>query len=181
MEISRDAYRAIEDIVGTDNVTDDPALLDSYAFEVMAETVRPNQSHFMPRPWAVVLPGSTEEVAGCHQGLQQVQDQGQADLDRLVPLGRAADRQRADRPVRPAAHGQAFSKSTRRTCSPSLNRMSSGAQLQAEVMKRGLNLNIIGAGCSTSIVASACAYSGSGPVELLHGQQFRESSWARSG
>ena len=62
MEISRDAYRAIEDIVGPDNVTDDPALLDSYAFEVMAETIRPNQSHFMPRPWATVMPGSTEEV-----------------------------------------------------------------------------------------------------------------------
>ena len=37
MEISRDAYRAIEDIVGPENVTDDPAFLDSYAFEWLAE------------------------------------------------------------------------------------------------------------------------------------------------
>src|SRR6266496_2799946 len=64
MEIPRDAYRAIEDIVGQDNVTDDPAFLDSYAFEVMAELVRPGRSKFMPRPWAVVMPASTEEVQG---------------------------------------------------------------------------------------------------------------------
>ena len=56
MEISRDAYRAIEDIVGPDNVTDDPAFLDSYAFEWLAELVRPNRSHYMPRPRAVVMP-----------------------------------------------------------------------------------------------------------------------------
>jgi len=62
MEISRDAYRAIEDIVGTENVTDDPAFLDSYAFEWLAELVRPNRSHYMPRPWAVVMPASTREV-----------------------------------------------------------------------------------------------------------------------
>ena len=52
IEISRDAYRAIEDIVGADNITDDPAFLDSYAFEWLAELVRPNRSHYMPRPWA---------------------------------------------------------------------------------------------------------------------------------
>ena len=62
MEISRDAYRAIEDIVGADYVTDDPAFLDSYAFQWLAELVRPNRSHYMPRPWAVVMPASTREV-----------------------------------------------------------------------------------------------------------------------
>ena len=54
------------------------------------------------------------------------------------------------------------------------------AQLQAEVMKRGLNFDIIGAGSSTSVVASACAYSGGGPssynmggnAENLLGQEW---------
>ncbi len=41
------------------------------------------------------------------------------------------------------------------------------AQLQAEALKRGLNINIPGSGCSTSIVASACAYAGQGPLRLL--------------
>jgi glycolate oxidase len=37
------------------------------------------------------------------------------------------------------------------------------AQLQAEILPLGLNLNIPGVGCSSSIVASACAYHGAGP------------------
>ena len=57
MEISRDAYRAIEDIVGPDNISDDPAILDGYAFQWLAELVRPERSHYMPRPWAVVDAG----------------------------------------------------------------------------------------------------------------------------
>jgi glycolate oxidase len=62
MEISRDAYRALEDVVGPDYVSDDPAFLDSYAFEWLAELVRPNRSHYMPRPVAVVMPATTKEV-----------------------------------------------------------------------------------------------------------------------
>ncbi len=62
MEISRDAYRALEDILGPEYITDDPAFLDSYAFEWLAELVRPNRSHYMPRPWAVAMPDTTAEV-----------------------------------------------------------------------------------------------------------------------
>ena len=36
-------------------------------------------------------------------------------------------------------------------------------QLQAEVMKVGLNINIIGAGASTSLLASATSLAGTGP------------------
>ena len=39
-----------------------PPCSTRYAFQWLAELVRPDQSHYMPRPAAVVLPGSTEEV-----------------------------------------------------------------------------------------------------------------------
>ena len=39
-----------------------PPCSTRYAFQWLAELMRPDQSHFMPRPAAVVLPGSTEEV-----------------------------------------------------------------------------------------------------------------------
>jgi len=48
-EVPREAYRAIEDIVGADYISDDAVFLDSYALEVMAELIRPGYSHFMPR------------------------------------------------------------------------------------------------------------------------------------
>ena len=60
--VSNDVYRALEDIVGAEHVSRDGAVLDTYAFQWLAEVVRPDQSHYMPRPAAVVLPGSTEEV-----------------------------------------------------------------------------------------------------------------------
>ena len=170
MEISRDAYRAIEDIVGPDNVTDDPALLDSYAFEVMAETVRPNQSHFMPRPWATVLPGSTEEV----QAVTKVCNKYKI---KLKPLSTGW------------YHWAAPLTDNEPTVQFDLRRMNRileideknrfaiiepyviGAQLQAEVIKRGLNFAIIGAGSSCSVLAGACAYSGVGPGAFNMGGQ----------
>ena len=168
MEISRDAYRAIEDTVGTDNVTDDPAMLDSYAFEVMAETVRPNQSHFMPRPWAVVLPGSTEEVAAvtkvCNKYKIKVKPISTGWYHWAAPLTDNEptvqfDLRRMDKIL------EIDEKNMYAVVEPYVI----CAQLQAETMKRGLNLNIIGAGCSTSIVASACAYFGAGPSSYYMG------------
>src|SRR5450756_2855186 len=60
--VPRAAYRALEDIVGAQHVSEDPAILDGYAFQYLAELVRPENSPYMPRPAAVVLPSSTEEV-----------------------------------------------------------------------------------------------------------------------
>ncbi len=61
-QLSDEAYRALEDIVGAENVSRDAAVLDSYAFQCLAELIRPEHSHYMPRHAAVALPGSTEEV-----------------------------------------------------------------------------------------------------------------------
>jgi hypothetical protein len=162
MEISRDAYRAIEDIVGPDNVTDDPAFLDSYAFEWLAELVRPNRSHYMPRPWAVVMPASTREV----QAVTKVCNKYKI---KIKPISTGW------------YHWAAPMKDDEPTVQFDLRRMNRiidideknrfaivepyviCAQLQAEAMKLGLNCNIIGAGSSTSVVASACAYFGGGP------------------
>jgi hypothetical protein len=168
MEISRDAYRAIEDIVGPENVTDDPAFLDSYAFQWLAELVRPNLSHYMPRPWAVVMPKTVREV-------------------QLVTL--VCNKYKIK--IKPIStgwyHWSAPMKDDCPTVQLDLRRMDAivdideknryavvepyviCAQLQAEVMKLGLNINIIGAGCSTSIVASASAYFGGGPFTYYMG------------
>jgi hypothetical protein len=43
------------------------------------------------------------------------------------------------------------------------------SQLQAELLKRGLNMNVTGAGASCSILASACAYAGQGPSAYYMG------------
>jgi hypothetical protein len=162
MAFSREAYRELEDIVGPENISDDPSIQDSYAFQWLAELVRPEQSHYMPRPLAVILPASTEEVqaitrvcnkykiklkpisTGWYHWAGPIKDEDdtlQVDLRRMNRI-LEIDEKNMFAIVEPYV-----------IC----------AQLQAEAMKRGLNINIIGAGASTSIVASACAYAGMGP------------------
>ena len=64
MALSREVYEALEDIVGPDNITEEPATLDSYAYQWMAELVPDvtGGSKFFDRPEAVLMPGSAEEV-----------------------------------------------------------------------------------------------------------------------
>ena len=162
MTFSKEAYQDLEDIVGPEYISDDPSIQDSYAFQWLAELVRPEQSHYMPRPVAVILPASTEEVqaitrvcnkykikikpisTGWYHWAGPIKDEDdtlQVDLRRMNRI-LEIDEKNMFAIVEPYV-----------IC----------AQLQAEVMKRGLNINIIGAGASTSIVASACAYAGMGP------------------
>ncbi|RPJ63843.1 MAG: FAD-binding oxidoreductase, partial [Dehalococcoidia bacterium] len=62
MSLSREAYHALESIVGPENISEEPAILDGYCF------IWANEVHFgdkfSARPPAVVMPGSTEEVQG---------------------------------------------------------------------------------------------------------------------
>lgn len=60
MNLPREAYRALEDIVGPENISEEPAILDGYCF-IWANEVHYGDK-FSARPPAVVLPGNTEEV-----------------------------------------------------------------------------------------------------------------------
>jgi len=168
MAFLKEAYRECEDIVGPKYITDDPGFLDSYAFEWMAETIRKNYSKYMPRPVAVIMPASTEEV----QAITRVCNKYKI---KLKPISTGW------------YHWAAPLKDNEDTIQLDLRRMNKiikideknmvavvepyviCAQLQAEVMKLGLNLNIIGAGSTTSILASACAYFGPGPSTFYMG------------
>ena len=160
--IPADAYQALAAVVGADFIADDPAVLDAYAFEMLADLVRPEQSHFMPRPCAVALPASTEEVQGltkvCNQFKIKIKPLSTgwyhwaAPIQDVMPTLQL-DLRRMDRIL------EIDEKNLYAVVEPYVV----AAQLQAEVMKLGLNINVTGAGASCSIVASACAYAGQGP------------------
>ena len=166
--LSDAAYEALERAVGAEHVSRDAAVLDGYAFQYLAELIRPGHSHFMPRPAAVVLPGSTEEVQAVVRAANEhgfkVKPTGTGwylfnapvkELDATVQL----DLRRMDRIVEIDADGMYA------VVEPYVIH----AQLQAEALKLGMNINIPGAGCSSSIVASACAYAGQGPFAYFLG------------
>jgi hypothetical protein len=166
--ISDVACRALEDIVGSEHVSRDPAVLDAYAFQWLAELVRPDQSPYMPRPAAVVLPSSTEEVQAIvrlanRHGLK-VKPQGTGWYHWSAPLKEEEPTLQLD--LRRMGR---ILEIDERNMYAVVEPYVIAAQLQAEVIKVGLNLNIPGVGCSSSIVASACAYHGAGPDTYFMG------------
>ena len=64
MTLPRDVYQALEHIVGANNISDDPAVLDSYRYSLAHTAIHlgPFYNTFTPRGAAVLMPGSTEEV-----------------------------------------------------------------------------------------------------------------------
>jgi glycolate oxidase len=168
MTLPKDVYKALEDIVGTVNISDDPAVLNSYRYSLAHTAIHlgPFYDTFTPRGAAVLMPGSTEEVQAivklCNkyrikfkasstfwsaQGYPSEEDTIQLDMrrmDRILEI----DEKNMFAVVEPGVIA---------------------ATLQAETMKVGLNTHIAGSGCSCSVLASATSYFGSGPSNLYGG------------
>jgi len=167
MALSREAYQAMEEVVGVDNISDDPAILDSYAFQMNAE-LKWKGSKFGIRPEAAIVPGSTEEVQAivkiCNRykikakaystgwgTYSDLRSEGAVQLDmRRMNRILEIDEQNMFAVVEPYV-----------VCS----------QLQAEAMKVGLNCHMIGAGASCSALA-VTTYGGPGPDTLFMGVGF---------
>ncbi|MEW6663680.1 MAG: FAD-binding oxidoreductase [Thermodesulfobacteriota bacterium] len=149
MTLERSFYKALEDTVGPENISEEPAIMDSYAWRsgMMAGMTR-----FVPRFDAVVLPGSVEDVQA---------------------VVRLCNRRRVQFKSSSTGWGASSSPGTTGTIHLDLRRMNRiieinqqhlyavvepyviGAQLQAELMKRGLNYNVNGAGSQTSALPLA--------------------------
>ncbi len=147
--ITDKAYRELEEAVGAENVSREPAVLDCYAWQPFAND---NPERWVIRPVAVVLPSTTGEVQEVVKALGRNglkfkafstgwgayssvtgDDVVQVDLRRMNRIIDIDEK-------------NMFAVLEPYVC---------GAQLQAEAMKVGLNTHIIGAGPSCSPLASA--------------------------
>ncbi len=168
MAFTKEIYRILEDIVGPRNISDDAAVLVAYQFPLSVTSIHlgPFYRARTPRPAAVLLPGSAEEVRKivvvCNRhkikykaastfwgamGFPSHDDVIQLDMhrmDRILDI----DRKNMFAVIEPGV---------------------TGANLQAEAMKVGLNTHIIGAGASCSPLASATSYAGAGPDTVFMG------------
>ena len=149
MALKKDVYRAFEDAVGPENISDDPAVLDSYAWRsgLVAKTEK-----FVPRFEAVTLPQNTKEVQAvvrlCNKfGLQfKASSTGWGPYcDPSGPGVIKLDLRRMNRII------EINEKNMYAVVEPYVIY----AQLQAELMKRGLNTNITGAGSNCSALPVA--------------------------
>jgi glycolate oxidase len=62
--LSPEVYSEFEDIVGPENISQDPAILDSYTYSLSQTSLHmgPAYNVYTPRGEAVLLPANTEEV-----------------------------------------------------------------------------------------------------------------------
>lgn len=148
--------RALVNALGEEWVHSDPCLLDTYAWQYLAEAVA--GSNYLPRPIAAVLPANTEEVAQvvrlCNEfGVQYKAFStgmgvwaGPAAPDRVVQI----DLRRMDRIL----------KIDRENMCAVIEPWVTGNQLQTEAMRVGLNTHIAGCGAQASVLASATSMMG---------------------
>ncbi len=147
--ITDSAYAELEEAVGKDYVSREPAVLDGYAWQPMGNE---DPAKWVKRPVAVVLPSSAEEVREvirvCNRhGLKfKAFATGwgifsAVTYDNVVQI----DLRRMDR-ILDIDERNMYAVVEPCVC---------GAQLQAEAMKLGLNTHIIGAGPVCSPLASA--------------------------
>ena len=162
MALPREVYEVLEEIVGPDNITEEPATLDSYAYQWMAELVTnvTDGGKFLDRAEAVVMPGSAEEVQAIVKACNQhklkfhVFSTGWGPWAASPGKGQILlDLRRMDRII------EIDEQNMFAVVEPYVV----AGQLQAEAMKVGLNNHISGAGAGTSVLANACCFQGGGP------------------
>jgi glycolate oxidase len=165
MALAEEHYKAFEAVVGPENITQDPVDLDAYAWR--SGLVAILQEH-RPRFEAVLLPASTSEVQVivrlCNKFGVQFKASSTGWGGYADPGGPGCiklDLRRMNRII------EINEDSMYAVVEPYVT----NAQLQAELMKRGLNCNVNGAGGNTSAMPLA-AHEGIG--HLSQGCSFGE-------
>ncbi|MDT3698631.1 MAG: FAD-binding oxidoreductase [Thermincola sp.] len=167
MALAREIYQALEDIVGPENISDDPADIEAYRSPLNRSSnhVGPYYGVFTPKGEAVLLPGSTEEVQAIVKVCNKYKLKAKASSTFWSSMGYPSgdhtiqlDMRRMDRIL------EIDEKNQFAVIEPYVI----GAQLQAEAMKVGLNTHMIGAGAGCSPLAS-CSYLGYGPDSIFMG------------
>ena len=145
-------------VVGERWVSADPHILDTYTWQYIAELS--TGTNYMERPLALVLPETTEQVAEIVRICNRIGCQYKAMSTGLGAWNAATrpdsmvqiDLRRMERIV------EIDEKNMIAVVEPYVT----GNQLQTELFQRGLNTHMVGAGCQTSVLASATSVFGHG-------------------
>lgn len=155
VSIPDESYRELEEALGAEYVSREPAVLDGYAYYTLGNFNPPWEA----RPGAVVLPGNTEDVQKvvkiCNKYKIKFKPLATG-WEKIAAVGYEGavqiDLKRMNRII------EIDEKNMYAIVEPCCTY----AQLQAEAMKRGLNCHIIGAGSGTSAMASSTSHMGIG-------------------
>lgn len=170
MALTREAYKTIEDIVGVENISEEPVVLDGYAFQTWAEITMGQGSKFIPRPEAVALPGSVEEVQAIVKACNRFKIRFKAFSTGWGAFGGCGsegvvqlDLRRMNRLL------EIDEKNKYAVVEPYVT----NAMLFMETIKKGLRPHGAGNGPSGSVLASHTSMQGPGPTSISSGYSGR--------
>ena len=165
MELDERAYRALEDVVGDEYITREPAIRDTYN-QVWGNKLVFGEK-WSTRPTAVLLPGSTEEV----QGIVKVCNRFSVPFKpfssgfEITAIGLESEKaimldlRRMDKII------EIDVKNMHAVVEPYV----SVHRLQLEAAKHGLYYGAVAAGPSAGVIASSCCHAGSGQTNVSAG------------
>jgi len=180
MSIAKDAYKMLESVVGPENISQDPTMLDVYSYHFLAELQRKGTgTKFVPhKPGAVVLPGSVEQVQGIISVCNRFGLKSKAHSTSFGSWNAHSwedvviiDLRRMDKIL------EIDEKNMYAVVEPYVT----WAQLQAEAMKLGMTPSLAGVGCQTSPLANVTCGLGMGPFNISMGFNERHAlgvEWA---
>jgi glycolate oxidase len=166
MALEREVYRALEDIVGAKNVSEDPAVTENYrCITAQSSAHYGPYDHRTPKPQAVVLPGSTEEV----QRIVKLCNKYKIDFKAASTFWAAMGFIGSDNAIQLDMIRMDKVEIDARNMMAVVEPFAVGGTVQVEAMKQGLNLNIAGVGCSSSTLAGSAGWVGFGPSSIFMG------------
>lgn len=156
MKLSREEYKALESIVGTEYINQEPVIMDTYN-QVWGNKFFFDEKHSV-RPAAVLLPASTEEIAAAVRVCNRYGILFKAfssgfeylSLSLVHSKGILFDLRRMNRII------EIDARNMRAVVEPYV----STYRLQLEAAKYGLYIGRIGVGYSAGIIAAECCHHG---------------------
>jgi hypothetical protein len=166
MALSREIYAALEAVVGSRNISEDPGILETYRCAAAQSSAHYGPyDHRTPTPQAVLLPGSTKEVQGILRLCNQYKLKYKPSTTFWSAHGYIGDDYAIQIDMNRMGKLEIDPKNMIMTVEPWVN----GATAQAEAMKYGLTCNIPGVGASSSLVANVSGWNGVGPSSIFTG------------
>jgi glycolate oxidase len=175
--ITQDELATLQEIVGSRWVSADPCMMDTYSFYMNPETIVRDGGRWTPRPVAVVLPETSEQVSEILRLCNRTDLMAKplstgfhavcaASRDRVVVL----DLKRMNKIVEIDVENQIA------VIEPYVRAI----DLQSELFKHGLTVHVISAGSNHSTLASTTAawgYGATGPSSSYSGRNLLGVEW----
>jgi glycolate oxidase len=149
MGLQQDTYKALEAVVGSANISDDPAILDSYAWR---SGLAAGMYKFADRFEAITLPKDVREVQEIVKLCNRHRIQFKASSTGWGPMNDPSGPGVIKLDLRRMNH---IIEINEQNMYAVVEPYVSGAQLQAELMKKGLHCNVTGAGGQCSALSLA--------------------------